>query len=56
MAQLSGVAAAVKNQGYILVLGQVAHHLVELAVRYADGIWDVPFVVLGTFGPGIDDR
>ncbi len=50
MTQLSGVAFAVENQRFTFVSGQVTCHLIELAVRQADGAWNVAFVILGAFG------
>jgi len=55
MTQLSGVAAAVENQRYALVLGQITLHLIELAVRKADGARNMAFLIFGAFGPRIDN-
>ena len=50
MAQLSGGALAIEDQQGFLVLRQAAHHFIKLAVRDADGRWNVTLVVLGTPG------
>ena len=56
MTQLSGVAAAVEYQRYAFILGQITLHFVELAIRNADGTGNVPFVILGTLGSGINNH
>jgi len=50
MTQLSGIAFAVENQRNTLIRWQITFHLIELAVRHADGAGNMTFVILGSFG------
>ncbi len=56
MTQLSGVAAAVKDEQRVFLGRQLVFELVEFAIGYADGGGNVAFVIFGTFGPRIDDH
>lgn len=54
MTQNSGKTFAVKNQGRIFVLGQIALELIKLAVRNADSRRNVPFIIFGPLRARID--
>ena len=56
MAQLSCETPAIEYQRCAFILGQIALHLVKLAVRYADGCRDMALIVFGAFGAGIDNN
>ena len=56
MTELAFETAAIKNKQRVLIRRQLVGHLVKLAVRDADGHGDVPLVVLGPFGSGVDDH
>ena len=56
MAQLSGIAAAVKNQQHVLVGRQFALQCFEFTVRNTDGRRDMALVIFGLFGPGVHEN
>jgi hypothetical protein len=56
MAQLSGVAAAVKDQQHIFIGRQFALQFVEFTVRNADGRGDMPFVVFRFLRSGVNEN
>jgi hypothetical protein len=53
MAQLSGVAFAVKNHQQIFIGRQFALQFLEFTVRNADGRGDMTFVVFRLLRPGV---